>query len=157
MELREELLQLIDNRLAEMGISAADASTRAVGNHYLIRNIRRRNGGLPSVESLRALCGILGLEFYIGLPRNLYTEPRNTEATIAEIAGNFLPSAAAELVPVSADDQSHLRRLEEHVRGLVQVVLQMGGDPFLLDVNDIRPHRERSDGSVETYDIEMED
>ena len=45
----------------------ATASRKAVGNPYLIRNMRR--GGWPSVENLQALCQVLGLEFYIGPPR----------------------------------------------------------------------------------------
>ncbi len=60
-----ELLRLIDKRLAELGISASEASTRAVGNHYLIRNMHRR-AGMPSVENLQAVCDVLGMEFYIG-------------------------------------------------------------------------------------------
>ena len=63
----QELIHLILHRLEETGLSAAEASTRAVGNHYLIRNMLRRCGA-PSFEALQSLCQVLGLEFYIGLP-----------------------------------------------------------------------------------------
>ena len=49
-------------------MSAAAASTQAVGNHYLIRNMERRRRW-PTVDSLRALCRVLDVDFYIGPPR----------------------------------------------------------------------------------------
>ena len=64
----QDLIHLILRRLEETGLSAAEASTRAVGNHYLIRNMLRRCGA-PSFEALQSLCQVLGLEFYIGPPR----------------------------------------------------------------------------------------
>ena len=63
------MLALVQEQLIERGISAAAASTRAVGNHYLIRNMER-GGRWPTVEHLIALCHVLGLEFRIGPPRN---------------------------------------------------------------------------------------
>ena len=71
----QQLIELILHRLKETGLSAAQASTRAVGNHYLIRNMQRR-GGAPSFEALQSLCRVLGLEFYVGPPRpSVQTEP----------------------------------------------------------------------------------
>ena len=64
----DRLLSLVKERLAALEMSAAAASTRAVGNHYLIRNIERRRRW-PSVESLIALCRVLDLEFYVGPKR----------------------------------------------------------------------------------------
>lgn len=72
----EQLLRLIQTRLDELGISASQASTRAVGNHYLIRNMDRRKGW-PSVENLQALCRVLGWEFYIGPPRSPSAQARD--------------------------------------------------------------------------------
>lgn len=68
----QDLIQTVLRRLEETGLSASEASTLAVGNHYLIRNMLRR-GGAPSFEALQALCRVLGLEFYVGPPRGTAT------------------------------------------------------------------------------------
>lgn len=63
----DSLLQIIDRALSERGCSARRASIEAVGTPNLVSNMRR--GQEPSVSRLRALCEVLGLEFYIGPPR----------------------------------------------------------------------------------------
>ena len=63
-----DLLALVKKQLATKGVSAAAASTQAVGNHYLIRNMERGHRW-PTVDNLMALCRVLGLEFYVGPPR----------------------------------------------------------------------------------------
>ena len=79
----EDLIRLILHRLEETGLSAAGASTRAVGNHYLIRNMQRR-GGFPSFQALQSLCRVLGLEFYIGPPRDPSALPPEGAAADSE-------------------------------------------------------------------------
>ena len=64
-----ELLELIDEVLAERRWSARQASIEAVGTPNVIMNMRR--GRVPSIHRLRALCAVLGLEFYIGRPRTV--------------------------------------------------------------------------------------
>ena len=64
-----ELLELIDEVLAERGWSARQASIEAVGTPNLIMNMRR--GRVPSIERLRSLCEVLGLEYYVGRPRTI--------------------------------------------------------------------------------------
>ena len=64
-----ELLELIDEVLAERRWSARQASIEAVGTPNVIMNMRR--GRVPSINRLRALCDVLGLEFYIGRPRTV--------------------------------------------------------------------------------------
>ena len=64
-----ELLELIDEVLAERRWSARQASIEAVGTPNLIMNMRR--GRVPSIHRLRALCEVLGLEFYVGRPRSV--------------------------------------------------------------------------------------
>ena len=76
----QQLIKLILHRLKETGLSAAQASIRAVGNHYLIRNMQRR-GGAPSFEALQALCRVLGLEFYVGPPRTPSAIPHEARAS----------------------------------------------------------------------------
>ena len=64
-----ELLELIDEVLAERGWSARQASIEAIGTPNLIMNMRR--GRVPSIHRLRALCDVLGLEYYVGRPRTV--------------------------------------------------------------------------------------
>ena len=61
---RKELISLIDKRLRVLDISAAEASRRATGNHYLVRNIKNRDFN-PNFENLNKLCKVLGLRFSI--------------------------------------------------------------------------------------------
>ena len=64
-----DVLDLIDEVLAERGWSARQVSIEAIGSPNLISNLRR--GQVPSVPRLRALCEVLGLEFYVGRRRSL--------------------------------------------------------------------------------------
>ena len=64
-----ELLDLIDEVLAERRWSARQASIEAIGTPNLIMNMRR--GRVPSIHRVRALCDVLGLEFYIGRSRTV--------------------------------------------------------------------------------------
>ena len=63
-----ELLDEIERAVRARGWSARQASMQAVGTPELIHSMRR--GRVPSVERIRALCEVLGLEFYVGLPRD---------------------------------------------------------------------------------------
>ena len=62
-----DVLELIEEVLVERGWSARQASIEAVGTPNFISHLRR--GQVPSVVRLRALCEVLGLEFYVGRPR----------------------------------------------------------------------------------------
>ena len=62
-----ELLQTIEEALKARGWSARQASMAAVGSPQLISNMRR--GRVPSVDRVQALCDTLGIECYIGPPR----------------------------------------------------------------------------------------
>ena len=62
-----ELLQTIEEALKARGWSARQASMAAVGSPQLISNMRR--GRVPSVDRVQALCDTLGIEFYVGPPR----------------------------------------------------------------------------------------
>lgn len=64
----QDLLDEIERAVRARGWSARQASMRAVGTPELIRDMRR--GRVPSVERFRALCDVLGLEFYVGPQRS---------------------------------------------------------------------------------------
>ena len=65
----EELLDAIGRALRARGWSATQASAAAGASPELIRNIRR--GRNPRLDELKALCEVLGLEFYVGVPRHV--------------------------------------------------------------------------------------
>ena len=104
----EDILREIDAALERRGISARAASIRAQGAPEMIRDMRR--GHVPSVERLRSLCEVLGLEFYVGPPRWRLGED-----------GGALPD-----VPLHA--------LERSARDLVRLSLLAGGNPIPEDL-----------------------
>ena len=104
----EDILREIDAALERRGISARAASIRAQGAPEMIRDMRR--GHVPSVERLRSLCGVLGLEFYVGPPRWRRVED-----------GGSLPD-----IPLSA--------LEQSARDLVRLTMDAGGNPVPEDL-----------------------
>ena len=65
----KDLIKLIDAALLERGWSARQASIEATGSAHLVARMRR--GQEPGVRRLKALCEVLGLEFYIGPPRTV--------------------------------------------------------------------------------------
>ena len=62
-----ELLTEIERAIKARGTTARQASMDAIGNPDMIRGLRR--GRSPTLERLRALCEVLGLELYVGRPR----------------------------------------------------------------------------------------
>ena len=100
----EDILREIDAALERLGISARAASIRAQGAPETIRDMRR--GHVPSVERLRSICEVLGLEFYVGPPRWRRAEDEGV-----------LPD-----VPLSA--------LERSARDLFRLTLEAGGNPI---------------------------
>ena len=94
---------------------AAEASTRAVGNHYLIRNMLRRCGA-PSFEALQSLCQVLGLEFYIGPPRGSALpkpslQPEDPPDWVAAIRSEILQALRPEYARLF-EDQVGVRHLK---------------------------------------------
>ena len=112
-----ELLELIDEVLAERRWSARRASIEAVGTPNVIMNMRR--GRVPSIHRLRALCDVLGLEFYIGRPRTVRGAAFDVERL------------ALTLEAVSAGFPDADRRLSVHDRAQLLVAVYA-----LLDGSD---------------------
>lgn len=114
----DDILREIDAALERRGISARAASIRAQGAPEMIRDMRR--GHVPSVERLRSLCEVLGLEFYVGPPRWRRSED-----------GGAQPD-----VPLHA--------LERSARDLVRLTLDAGGNPIPGDLRHmLRAHATR--------------
>ena len=70
---------------------------RAVGTPELIRDMRR--GRVPSVERFRALCDVLGLEFYVGRPRITGLLNRRPLEDAIEIVEKALAAAGTKVRP----------------------------------------------------------
>ena len=104
-----ELLELIDEVLAERRWSARQASIEAIGTPNLIMNMRR--GRVPSIHRLRSLCDVLGLEFYVGRPRTV----RGAEFDVDRVA------LALDAVAAGFPDAD--RRLSVHDRAQLLVAV----------------------------------
>lgn len=93
----EDLVATINAALRARGWSARQASLKAVGNSEFIRTLRR--GSAPPVDRFRALCETLGLDFYVGPPRDFASiDERRLEIAI-ETAVRPLESADLKLDP----------------------------------------------------------
>lgn len=91
----DDLLEVINQALRARGWSARHASLEAVGSDQLVRNLRR--GRVPSVERFRALCEVLGLEFYVGPPRDVGTVDQNRLMDALETTEDALKDRKLEL------------------------------------------------------------
>lgn len=90
---KPELVGLIRDRLKQLGLSAAEASQRAVGNEYLIANIGRERYGMPSFDKLQQLADVLGFELYFGPPREILPQP-GEDLSDPDIVGVPISSAS---------------------------------------------------------------
>ena len=98
-----ELLKLIEDRCRDLNLAEGQLSRTVAGHGTAVTDIRR--GRSPSAERLEKICEALGLEFYVGPPR----EPLD-----------HLP------IP--------LRDLERSTRDLVRLTTNAGGDPIPDDL-----------------------
>ena len=64
----EQLLNTIEERCRELGLTEVEFSQKVAGHKTLVSDIRR--GRSPNGERLKEICDALDLEFYIGLPRD---------------------------------------------------------------------------------------
>ncbi|MBN7785174.1 hypothetical protein JYP51_09605 [Ponticoccus gilvus] len=66
---QQQFMQLVEERRAELGLSMAALSQQAFGNGKLTAVQDLKRGASPSLDRISKLCKALGLEFYIGPPR----------------------------------------------------------------------------------------
>ncbi len=64
----DDLIEEVNRALRARGWSAQHASRQVGGSAEFVRNLRR--GHVTSIVKFRALCEVLGLEFYVGPVRN---------------------------------------------------------------------------------------
>lgn len=70
---KAELQHLVNEALKTSGMSARSVSKDVVGHDGLVRDIRA--GRIPSADKLEALFEAIGLEFYLGPPRETHPTP----------------------------------------------------------------------------------
>jgi DNA-binding Xre family transcriptional regulator len=107
MGFRQRLLDLIDR----CGVSDRHLSILATGSSDTVRNIRR--GSSPRLDSLEALCRVLGLR--------LQTAPLDE------------PAQSSEGVPVVEKRPDWARRLRDDIRRDLVELLGQSKDPAILD------------------------
>ena len=87
----EDLIEEINRALRARGWSAQHASRQVGGGPEFVRNLRR--GHIGTIEKFRTLCEVLGLEFYVGPPREPGTiDERRLEEAIATLERVLLDS-----------------------------------------------------------------
>lgn len=114
----DDAVDVIRSRLRELGITAEEASLKAVGSKSLIANMGRARYGSPTMESLVALADTLGLEFYFGPRRDVGppdpSHPAPGDVRIGDEEYSLIPryevnvSAGPGLVPVSEEIDGRL-------------------------------------------------
>ena len=65
-----------------MGTSANEASKNAVGNSSLTSNLKTGKSKSLSLKSTEAVCRALGLDFYIGEPRERYDPVKSPRVSL---------------------------------------------------------------------------
>ena len=112
--------------LARSGRSGRDVSIDAVGHESAIRSLKR---GLDlRVSTIQALCGVLGLEFYVGPPRGASERPARSEADLRSELQEQGERAVASAGVVQEAGLSHAdRRLLRYI----EEVLSTLDDPDL--------------------------
>ncbi len=126
----DDLLIEVDRALRARGWSARRASIEAAGNPDYLRNMRR--GSVATIERFRTLCEVLGLEFYVGAPRETGSVDRNRLLAALEATDRVL---SEEAIPRELD-------LSDKAR-MVAAVYELLGDVAMapdspLVINRIR-------------------
>ena len=115
----EDLLDEVDQALRARGLSARHASIQVAGHGDFVRNLRR--GSVDSLRKFRALCVLLGLEFYVGPPRDVGSVDRQRLLAAMDATDRVL-----------REDVS-LRELDLHRKaGVVAAVYDLLGDVSMV-------------------------
>ena len=128
----DDLVSIINAGLRARGWSAQHASLVAVGSPDYVRDVRR--GRLRQVEKFRSLCEALGLEFYVGPPREFNSlDERRLEVAVdttvravreanVELEPSELAHAIAAIYELVGEDEApaHAHRLRRLIRTLTR-------------------------------------
>lgn len=148
---KRDAIAIIKARLRELGLTAAEASKKAVGNETLIANMGRPRYGSPTMDSLVALADALGLEFYFGPKRDIGppdpSRPAAGDVRIGDEEFSLVSrydvnvSAGAGLVPASeaADGALAFSRTwlaRQHINADLAGLVKVRGDSMAPTVPD---------------------
>ena len=134
-----DLLSEIERARRARGWSARQASVKAVGTPELIRDMRR--GRVPSVERFRALCEVLGLEFYVGAQRPVgAVDPRRLERAL-ETAERALATSGREM------GHGDRARVVAAIYDLIGVRHEPAGTQRVVDLIEAMAESQREDAS----------
>lgn len=147
---KRDAIEIIKARLRELGLTAAEASTKAVGNESLIANMGRDRYGSPTMDSLVALADALGLEFYFGPKRDTAPAPLHQADADIQIGPEEFSlvsrydvnvSAGPGLVPASemaegavAFSRTWLAR--QHINASLAGLVKVSGDSMAPTIPD---------------------
>lgn len=165
---------LITARLDELGLNVNQAEARAGLPQGYIRGVLRTDDkrAIPSIEKAAVIADVLGLEFYLGPPRDVEPAPKDAPdmGGYAKIplhdvelaAGPGLSNGSEDVVDRLAFRRSWLRKIGvsprnarlAHVRGDSMEPILKDGDLVLIDVGRRSiPARPRKPGKPPRADL----
>ena len=106
MKQQENLFQLLTSQCEALELSQEAASHKISGNASFFQNLRR--GAKPSYARIEKAARILGLEIYLGPPRDLPVIGEETPHYGKIAAGGGTMMEDAILTPIADPDQNHL-------------------------------------------------
>jgi SOS-response transcriptional repressor LexA len=106
---REAFLALIEERRRELGWSIADLSQRAFGSRTASAIADMKKGSAPSIERAEAICDALGLEFYIGPPREPISEGNVVQEKLVQLP-HYSPAMISDegYLDLDAEPDEHM-------------------------------------------------
>ena len=151
-----ELLSQFERAVRSRGWSTRQASMEAVGSPDMIADMRR--GRVPSVERVRAMCEVLGLEFYVGphrrrtpvdakrLAQALSTADRAAQSCGLEMDHDDRAQVVAAIYDLIGDDREPTDTAQ--VLRLIEAVAQNRATTSATD--ESHQHDEGPDRSIST-------
>ena len=108
----DQLVALIKDRCRRRNLTEAEFSQAVAGHGTVIADIRR--GRTPSAKRLEKICEVLGLDFYVGPPR----EAESIPPKIAEALGLSTDAATVEeaLKAIEARREPEISAIRGHLR-----------------------------------------
>ncbi len=140
-----DYIAAIEANLKKSGLTAAEASRRAVGNPYFLYGVLKK-GQVPSVQNFEALCRVLDLEFYVGPPRGELSPEATAKEAVKAIGarGQLDVGALREHLSETQKTLDKLKAQAEEAAALAGegsgCDLDDEGAPDLLEVEYVEIH-----------------